>query len=112
MRVSAEVQVKPGEATDFSLRHRDREKVTSELDGAKKRRGERMFQGEMTASQRRLNAITHGRRNSLKHPSSGHLLQLTSGKLLVKMAAWPVINSEAFIYSFSSSFPIYLVTGY
>ena len=28
--------MKPGEATDFSLRHRDREKVTSELDGPRR----------------------------------------------------------------------------
>ena len=104
--------MKPGEATDFSLRHRDREKVTSEQDGAKKGRGERMFQGETTASQRRLKAITHGHSDSLKHPSSGHLLQLTSGKLLMKMAAQPIINSEPFIYSFSSSFPIYLIIEY
>ena len=30
MRVSAEVQVEPGDGTDFSLKHRDREKVASE----------------------------------------------------------------------------------
>ena len=104
--------MKPGEGTAFSLRRRDREKITSERDGARTRRGERMFQGETTASQRRLKAITHGHSDSLKHPSSGHLLQLTSGKLLMKMAAQPIINSKAFIYSFSSSFPIYLIPEY
>lgn len=38
MRVSAEIQVKPGDGTDFSLRHRDREKAASDRYGAKKRR--------------------------------------------------------------------------
>lgn len=54
-----------------------------------------MLWGDTTTSQRRLKAITHGHSDSLKHPSFGHLLQLTSGKSLMKTAAQPIINSKA-----------------